>query len=62
MQLVAKYRQYAEQCRELAAKMHSPEFKPVLETMAREWETVASEREAQLLAQIDRRSGVDPSA
>jgi len=42
--------------------MHSLEFKQVLETMAREWETVASEREAQLLEQIDRRSGVDPSA
>ena len=62
MQLVAKYRQHADQCRELAAKMHIPEFKRVLETMAREWETGANEREAQLLEQIDRRSGVDPSA
>jgi hypothetical protein len=62
MQLAGKYRQHAEQCRELAAKMHSLEFKQVLETMAREWETVASEREAQLLERIDRRSGVDPSA
>ena len=50
MQLVAKYRQHADQCRELAAKIHSPEFKRVLETMAREWETVANEREAQLRA------------
>ena len=62
MQLVAKYRQHADQCRELAAKLRSLEFQRVLETMAREWETVASEREAQLLEQIDRRSGVDPSA
>ena len=34
----------------------------MLETVAREWETVANEREAQLLEQIDRRSGIDPSA
>lgn len=59
MELVAKYRLYAEQCRELAAKMRSLEFKKALETMAREWETVANEREVQLLEQIDRRSGVD---
>ncbi len=59
MQLVAKYRLYAEQCRELAAKMGSLEFKRALETMASEWEAVASEREARLLEQIDRRSGVD---
>lgn len=59
MELVAKYRLYTEQCRELAGKMLSLEFKRALETMAREWETVASEREAQLLEQIDRRSGVD---
>jgi hypothetical protein len=59
MELVAKYRMYAEQCRELAGKMHSLEFKRALEAMAREWETFASGREAQLLEQIDRRSGVD---
>lgn len=57
MQLVAKYRLYAEQCRELAAKMRRLEFKQALETMAREWETVASERGTQLLEQIDRHSG-----
>jgi len=38
--------------------MHSLEFKQVRETMAREWETVASEREVELLEQIDRRSGI----
>ncbi len=48
MQLVAKYRLYAEQCRELAAKMGSLEFKRALETMVSEWEAVASEREARL--------------
>ena len=44
MEHVAKYRLYAEQCRELAAKMRSLEFKQVLETMASEWVTVARER------------------
>ena len=62
MELIAKYRLYAEQCRALAAQMRSLEFKQALGAMAREWETVASEREAQLLEQIDRRSAVDPSA
>jgi hypothetical protein len=61
MELVAKYRRYAEQCRELAREMPGPEFEQALETMAREWENVASERAAQLLEQIDRRSGVDSS-
>jgi hypothetical protein len=62
MELVAKYRRYADQCRELAGKMRSLEFEQALEAMAREWENVASERETQLLEQIERRSGVDPSS
>ena len=61
MELIAKYRLYAEQCRALAAQMRSLEFK-LLDAMAREWETVASEREARLLEEIDRRAGVDSSA
>ncbi len=59
MQLVAKYRLYAEQCRELAAKMHSPELKQLLATMAGDWEAVGTQREAELLEQIDGRSGID---
>jgi hypothetical protein len=62
MELIAKYRLYAEQCRALAAQMRSLEFKQALDAMAREWETVASEREARLLEEIDRRAGVDSSA
>jgi hypothetical protein len=58
MELVAKYRVYADRCRELAGKMRSLEFKRTLEAMARDWDAVASEREAKLLEQIDRRSGV----
>jgi hypothetical protein len=38
MELVAKYRRYADQCRELAGKMRSLEFEQALEAMAREWE------------------------
>ena len=62
MELIAKYRLYAEQCHALAAQMRSLEFKQALDAMAREWETVASEREARLLEEIDRRAGVDSSA
>jgi hypothetical protein len=58
MELVAKYRLYADRCRVLAGKMRSLQFKRTLDAMAREWEAVASEREAKLLEQIDRRSGV----
>jgi hypothetical protein len=42
--------------------MRSLEFKQALDAMAREWETVASEREARLLEEIDRRAGADSSA
>jgi hypothetical protein len=62
MELVAKYRPHAEQCRALAAQTRSPEFKQTVEAMAREWQTVGSEREARPLEQIDRRAGVDSSA
>jgi hypothetical protein len=37
MELIAKYRLYAEQCRALAAQMRSLEFKQALDAMAREW-------------------------
>jgi len=40
MELVAKYRLHAEQCR-----TRIPEDKHALETMAREWESVASHGE-----------------
>ena len=62
MELEAKYRLHAEQCRALAAQTRSPEFKQTLEPISREWETIGSEREARLLEQIDRRAGGDSSA
>jgi hypothetical protein len=42
MDLVAKYRLRAEQCRALAARTRIPEHKHALEAMAREWESIAS--------------------
>jgi hypothetical protein len=50
---VAEYRLYAEECRKLAAKLARPEDKQAPETIARAWDRVADEREAQLLKQID---------
>jgi hypothetical protein len=57
---VAEYRLYAEESRRLAAKMARPEDKQALETIARAWDSVADEREALLLKQID--SGGDSTS
>ena len=56
MKTVAEYRMYAAECHKLAAKTARPEDKQALETIARAWERVADEREAQLLKQIDSRN------
>jgi hypothetical protein len=45
---VAEYRKFAEDCRELAAKLTTPEDKRAQELMATAWENVANQREAQL--------------
>jgi hypothetical protein len=50
---VAEYRLYAEECRKLAAKLAAAADKQALEAIARAWDRVADEREAQLLKQID---------
>jgi len=42
----------------LAATTNLPEEKQALETMATAWENVANKREAQLLEQIDRHTGL----
>jgi len=57
MKLVAECRLYAEEYRKLAATMSQPE-KQALETMATAWENAADKREAQLLKQIDRQTGL----
>ena len=56
MKTVAEYRLYAKDCRRLAANTARPEDKQALETIARAWDQVADEREAQLLKQIDSRN------
>jgi hypothetical protein len=58
MKTVAEYRSYADQCRKLAAKVSRLEDKEALEYIARAWDRVANEREADLLKQVDDRSGV----
>jgi hypothetical protein len=59
---VAEYRLYAEECRRLAAKTARPEDKQALETIARAWEQVADEREANLLRQIEGRNDLGQSS
>jgi hypothetical protein len=60
MELIVQYRQFAEECRKLSAKIGQPQERQALESMARAWERVA-EREARLLKQIEIRSGLNVS-
>ena len=48
MKTVAEYRQYAEECRRLAAQLTKPEDKRAIEIMAVAWDKVAEGREAAL--------------
>jgi|GEM_PF-2489714 len=48
MRTVAEYRKYADDCRELAAKLRDPEDRRALELMAAAWDKVAKERETLL--------------
>jgi hypothetical protein len=48
MKTVAEYRQFAEECRTLAAKISDPKDKRAIESMAAAWDKVANEREAAL--------------
>jgi hypothetical protein len=61
MELVVQYRQFAEECRKLSAKIGEPQERQALESMARAWERVA-EREARLLKQIEIRSSLNVAA
>ena len=45
---VAEYREFAEKCRELAAKLTDAKDKRATELMASAWEKVAKQREAML--------------
>jgi hypothetical protein len=48
MKTVAEYRKFAEDCRELAAKLSNPEDKRAVLLMATAWEKAAKDRETQL--------------
>jgi hypothetical protein len=48
MKTVAEYREFAANCREMAARMTDPNDRRALELQASAWEKVASEREAAL--------------
>jgi uncharacterized protein YjiS (DUF1127 family) len=48
MRTVAEYRKYAEDCRQLAAKLTNPDDKRAILLMATAWDKVANEREALL--------------
>jgi hypothetical protein len=50
MRTVAEYRQFAAECRKLAAKLSDPKDKQATELMAAAWERIANEREAALKA------------
>jgi hypothetical protein len=48
VRLVARYRQFAEECRQLAGKLNDAEDRRAIEMMAMAWEKIADEREASL--------------
>jgi hypothetical protein len=48
MKTVEEYRQFAEDCRKLAAKLTDPTDKRGMELMALDWDKVADQREAAL--------------
>lgn len=62
MKTVAEYRLYADECRKLAATAARPQDKQALESIARAWDRVADEREAQLVSQINGRNDLAPSS
>ena len=50
MKTVAEYRDFAQRCRDLAAKLTDAKDKLAVELMAKGWDKVADERQAQLKA------------
>ena len=48
MKTVAEYREFAAECREMAAKMTDPQDRKALELQASAWEKVANAREVAL--------------
>jgi hypothetical protein len=55
MHKVSQYKEFADECRQLAATMERPEHKRVLQEMAVAWDKVASEqRHGLALEETDR--------
>jgi hypothetical protein len=50
MRTVQEYREYAEGCRSLAAKLTDPRDKEALALMAKAWDKAAADRERALAA------------
>jgi hypothetical protein len=48
MKTVAEYRKFADDCRQLAAKLTNPDDRRAVLLMATAWDKVANERETQL--------------
>lgn len=53
MRWVAKYRRFAEECRQLAAALTKPNDQRALELMAQGWDRSADEREGKLCGSTD---------
>jgi hypothetical protein len=51
MQKVEDYRMHAAECREIAGRSRSPDDRDMLLNMAETWDTLASNREAQIARQ-----------
>jgi hypothetical protein len=51
MKKVEDYRQHAVECRQMANRSRSPEERAMLSNMADTWQSLASDREAQLARQ-----------
>jgi hypothetical protein len=52
MRTVAEYRQYASECRQLAAKITYLKDRRAMEMMAAAWEKVAADHEARLKTKV----------
>ena len=57
MKTVEEYRQFAADCRTLAAKLTNANDRRALELMAAAWEKIANERETQLKKDKSRAAG-----
>ena len=62
MKTVAEYRKFAQDCRELAAKLRDPDDKRALLLMAVGWDKVADERATKLADDAGELEPTEPPA